>query len=66
MAADMPLRRLLADARGLTTVESVIVLVLIAAAAVASWRLFGESVQRDLGRANTSIRDTLVVGKEER
>jgi Flp pilus assembly pilin Flp len=65
MAADMRLRQLLADARGLTTVEYVIVLVLIAAAAVSSWRLFGESVQRHLGRANTSIRDSLVEGKEE-
>jgi Flp pilus assembly pilin Flp len=53
------------DARGLTTVEYVIVLVLIAAASVATWQLFGADVQRHLGRANTDIRDHMAVGKEE-
>ena len=57
--------RLLADERGLTTVEYTIVLVLVAAAAVSSWRLFGQSVQRHLRRADTSIRDEMTVGKEQ-
>jgi Flp pilus assembly pilin Flp len=53
--------RLVKDARGLATVEYVIVLALIAASAVALWSRFGMSIQKDVGRAQTSIRDHLSV-----
>lgn len=65
MGASNELRRLIGDAHGLTTVEYVIVLALIAAAAVSSWQVFGRQVQRHLGRSNTAIRDEMTVGKEE-
>lgn len=66
MAADKSTGRLRSDTRGVSTVEYVLVLALIAAAAVSSWRVFGDDVLRYLGRANTSIRDNMVTGKEER
>jgi Flp pilus assembly pilin Flp len=49
------LHALARDERGLTTVEYVIVLFLIAAVAVASWQNFGAKVQEYLGRATDAI-----------
>jgi Flp pilus assembly pilin Flp len=43
---------LLRDSRGLSTVEYVIILVLIAAAAVGAWSLLGQSVR---GKAKSAI-----------
>jgi len=41
--------------RGLSTVEYVIVLVLIAAVAIGAWRLFGDQVRRALGNATSRL-----------
>jgi Flp pilus assembly pilin Flp len=49
------MRRLLRDQRGLTTVEYVIVLCLIAGLAVGSWQTFGDNVNRYLGKATSDI-----------
>jgi Flp pilus assembly pilin Flp len=50
------LRRLATDERGLTTVEYVIVLCLIAAAAVGAWQKFGKTVSDGLDRADKDIK----------
>jgi len=47
--------RLLARQRGVSTVEYVVLLVLIAAIALAAWRLFGETVQKGLSRASDQL-----------
>ena len=44
------------DNRGLSTVEYVIILVLIAAAAVGSWSLFGQTVQGKLKTGTLEFR----------
>ncbi|MBN2801488.1 MAG: hypothetical protein JXR91_00185 [Deltaproteobacteria bacterium] len=43
------------DTRGLSTVEYIILLVLIAAAGVATWNSFGTMINERLGEANTEI-----------
>jgi Flp pilus assembly pilin Flp len=48
-------RRLVADARGLTTVEYTIVLCLIAALCVAAWKNFGDNVNGYIGKATNDI-----------
>jgi Flp pilus assembly pilin Flp len=53
--------RLVHDEQGLTTVEYVIVLALIAAGAVGLWSKFGGELHQDITRANTTIRDHLSV-----
>jgi Flp pilus assembly pilin Flp len=60
------LRSLLADARGLTTVEYAIVLCLIAALGVAAWARFGRDLNQSIGRANVTIRDHLHVSSKGR
>jgi Flp pilus assembly pilin Flp len=50
------------DERGLTTVEYVIVLVLIAAAAVGAWSAFGGLIIAKIGAANSEISDNVVIG----
>ena len=45
------------DERGLSIVEYVIVLTLIAAASVGTWQLLGSSVKAKLGDAYVTIRD---------
>jgi Flp pilus assembly pilin Flp len=52
-------RRLLADTRGLTTVEYTIVLCLIVALCVGSWAAFGDDLDRYLSGARVSLRDHL-------
>jgi Flp pilus assembly pilin Flp len=52
---DPLLRRLRHDERGLTTVEYVIVLCLIAAAAVGTWSKFGDNVAGYLDDAKDRI-----------
>ena len=47
--------RKLLDDRGLSTVEYVIILVLIAAAAVAAWTSFGEHLKNKLKSADDSV-----------
>jgi Flp pilus assembly pilin Flp len=49
------MRRLLREQRGLTTVEYVIVLCLIAVVAVGTWQKFGSNVEGYLDTAKTSI-----------
>jgi Flp pilus assembly pilin Flp len=66
MAGEERAGRLYSDTRGVSTVEYTIVLALIAAAAVTSWRAFGDDLLGHLARTNTSIRDHMTVGKEER
>jgi Flp pilus assembly pilin Flp len=48
-------RRLRDDRRGLTTVEYVIVLCLIAVVAVGTWKSFGDAIVRYIGGATTTI-----------
>lgn len=46
---------LLKDERGLSTVEYVILLVLIAAACIGLWVTFGESLRTKIGAANDEM-----------
>lgn len=48
-------RELLADERGLTTVEYVIILALIAIVGIAAWRNFGNAIQNRVGQQMNSI-----------
>ena len=43
------------DDRGLSTVEYVIILVLIAAAAIGTWQSFGGKVKEKIGNATTEM-----------
>lgn len=45
------------DQRGLSTVEYVIILVLMASAVVVSWQMFGGMIKGKLDDSNTTIRD---------
>jgi Flp pilus assembly pilin Flp len=54
-------RTVLDDARGLSTVEYVIILVLIAASAIGTWVTFGEKLVQKLQSANTEF-DQVEVG----
>lgn len=47
--------QLVADERGLSTIEYVIILVLVAAIAIGTWSAFGHSVKCALGIANDTI-----------
>jgi Flp pilus assembly pilin Flp len=53
----LPKRGLLGDRRGLSTVEYVLVLVLIASIALATWRLFGQRVVDRLSGVSDQIAD---------
>jgi Flp pilus assembly pilin Flp len=46
---------LVRDERGLSTIEYVIILVLVAAVAIGTWSMFGRSVKCALGIANDTI-----------
>lgn len=50
-----PRRTLLRDTRGLTTVEYIIILCLIAVAGFGLWRTFGRSVNAKVGTSTTAI-----------
>jgi Flp pilus assembly pilin Flp len=47
--------QLVVDERGLSTIEYVIILVLVAAIAIGTWSAFGQSVKCALGIANDTI-----------
>ncbi|MCB9625587.1 MAG: hypothetical protein H6723_19895 [Sandaracinus sp.] len=47
--------RLLDDLRGLSTVEYIIILVLIAVVAIVAWKQFGESVEYHVRDSTTQI-----------
>ena len=49
------------DERGLSTIEYVIILVLVAAIAIGTWSMFGHSVKCALGLANDTIGAGLAV-----
>ena len=49
---------LLKDQRGLTTVEYIIILCLIAVVGFAVWRKFGETVKTRVGEANDTLDTT--------
>ncbi|MEZ4286557.1 MAG: hypothetical protein R3A47_00035 [Polyangiales bacterium] len=49
------LTSLLSDERGLTTVEYIIVLALIAILAIGIWRAFGQNVTNAVDNANTNF-----------
>jgi Flp pilus assembly pilin Flp len=66
MAGHKSAGRVFLDTSGASTVEYTLVLALIAAAAVSSWRALGDDLLRHLGRANTSVRDHMTIGKEQR
>jgi Flp pilus assembly pilin Flp len=55
----------LPDQAGLTTVEYVIVLCLIAAVAVASWQIFGDHVLGWLEQAGVKLQDNLTDTRKE-
>jgi Flp pilus assembly pilin Flp len=46
---------LLSDERGLSTVEYVVILILVAAVAIGSWSMFGHQVKCALGMANDTV-----------
>ncbi|HMI92842.1 MAG TPA: hypothetical protein VK509_15815 [Polyangiales bacterium] len=52
-------RRLLTDARGLTTVEYTIVLCLIAALCVGVWKTFGDDVEGYITNSNTKLNENI-------
>jgi Flp pilus assembly pilin Flp len=54
---------LLRDERGLSTVEYVIILVLIAAAAIGLWVKFGETLQAKIGDAQKELDTEVVIEK---
>jgi Flp pilus assembly pilin Flp len=54
-AVRTPLERLVRDVRGLSTVEYVIILVLVAAVCVATWSAFGNRVKDWLGFGTSTI-----------
>jgi Flp pilus assembly pilin Flp len=51
----LSVRRFLSDPRGLTTVEYVIVLAMIAVMSVGLWKTFGGNISRYLGGSTTAI-----------
>jgi len=55
----------MSDERGLSTVEYVIILVLIAAAAVGLWQNFGGNVKSKLEKANTEFDTKVDIGEGE-
>jgi len=58
------LRNLVRDDRGLSTVEYVILLVLIAALAIGTWQTFGTRINAQLTTASDDIEATLNGGGE--
>jgi len=52
---------LVRDERGLSTVEYVIILVLIAAAAVGVWSTLGATIKGKISGANTEIGDKVIM-----
>lgn len=59
MISIQKLRNLVRDDRGLSTVEYVILLVLIAAVAMGTWQTFGAEVQRKLDNASSEFSETV-------
>jgi Flp pilus assembly pilin Flp len=53
--APEPHRSLHADTRGLSTVEYIIILILIAVIAITAWKQFGESVEYHVRDSTTQI-----------
>ncbi|MGE5786856.1 MAG: Flp family type IVb pilin [Myxococcales bacterium] len=53
--------RLANDERGLSTVEYVIILVLIAAAAVGTWSKFGGTIMAKINSAEKEVNDNVVI-----
>ncbi|MGC4068880.1 MAG: hypothetical protein QM784_30400 [Polyangiaceae bacterium] len=56
--------RLLSDERGLSTVEYVIILVLIAAAAVGTWSKFGSTIMGKINSAEQEVNDNVVISPD--
>jgi Flp pilus assembly pilin Flp len=54
--------KLAKDERGVSTVEYVIILVLLAAAAVGTWSTFGGLIRDKIGSANTTITNGVTTG----
>lgn len=52
---------LVKDERGLSTVEYVIILVLIAAAAVGTWSKFGGTIMAKINAADKEVNDNVVI-----
>lgn len=52
---------LVKDERGLSTVEYVIILVLIAAAAVGTWSKFGGTIMTKINAADKEVNDNVVI-----
>lgn len=52
------------DDRGLSTVEYVIILVLIAAGAIGTWQTFGGKVKQKITDSNTEMDKVSVQGKQ--
>ena len=48
-------RRLLKDEKGLSTVEYIIILALIAVACIAAWGAFGDQLNEEVGEATEAM-----------
>lgn len=59
MISIQKLRNFVRDDRGLSTVEYVILLVLIAAVAMGTWQTFGAEVQGKLDNASSAFSETV-------
>ncbi|HJL26588.1 MAG TPA: hypothetical protein RMH80_30500, partial [Polyangiaceae bacterium LLY-WYZ-15_(1-7)] len=49
------MRRLVQDSRGLSTVEYIVIIVLVAVLGIIAWQLLGESVEDRVSDATTEI-----------
>ena len=65
LRSDLGKGSLLRDDRGLSTVEYVIILVLIAAAAIVTWQTFGGKVKSKIDAANTELDKVQVESKPD-
>ena len=52
-------RSLVMDRRGLTTVEYIIVLGLIAVVGIAAWQRFGKALNKEIGAAEDHVSDVV-------
>jgi Flp pilus assembly pilin Flp len=53
------LRNLISDERGLSTVEYIILLVLVAVMSITAWKTFGDRVRTTVGDSTTSIQNNV-------
>ena len=64
VARSTSIKRFCKDDRGLSTVEYVIILVLIAVSAIGIWGSFGKTIIKKVTDSNNTIDSNLQVGKD--